>query len=166
MLFIVGEDGKFSGGTLSDPSLTINNIAKSDEGTYACIVKHRFGTTTSEDSVLTCKEKPSIHITSTNADVVEGQIHTITCSISSISDITGITWIKRSATGDTITIVVCEDGKFSGGTLSDPSLTINNITRSNTKLPKLPCKLSLVKLLGSCRPLYSTRPLHLKVNFN
>ena len=52
---VVGEDGKFSGGTLSDPSLTINNIAKSDEGTYACIVKHRFGTTTSEDSVLTCK---------------------------------------------------------------------------------------------------------------
>jgi hypothetical protein len=34
---VVGEDGKFSGGTLSDPSLTINNIAKSDEGTYACI---------------------------------------------------------------------------------------------------------------------------------
>ena len=52
---VVSEDGKFSGGTLSDPSLTINNIAKSDEGTYACIVKHCFGTTTSKDSVLTCK---------------------------------------------------------------------------------------------------------------
>jgi hypothetical protein len=38
-------DGKFSGGTLSDPSLTINNIAKSDEGIYACIAKHCFGTT-------------------------------------------------------------------------------------------------------------------------
>jgi hypothetical protein len=52
---VVGEDGKFCGGTLSDPSLTINNIAKSDEGTYACIAKHCFGTTSSEDSVLTCK---------------------------------------------------------------------------------------------------------------
>jgi hypothetical protein len=52
---VVGEDGKFSGGTLSDPSLTINNIDKSDEGTYACIAKDYFVTTSSEDSVLTCK---------------------------------------------------------------------------------------------------------------
>jgi hypothetical protein len=51
----------------------------------------------------------------TNADVVEGQSHTITCSISGISDITGITWIKTSATGDKMAIVVGEDGKFSGG---------------------------------------------------
>jgi hypothetical protein len=52
---VVGKDGKFSGGTLSDASLTINNIAKSDEGTYACIAKDYFVTTSSEDSVLTCK---------------------------------------------------------------------------------------------------------------
>ena len=76
-------------------------------------------------------ERPSIHITSINADVVEGQSHTITCSISDISDITGITWIKTSATGDKIAIVVGEDGKFSGGTVSDPSLTINNIAKSD-----------------------------------
>jgi len=52
---VVDVDGKFSGGTLSDPSLTINNIAKSDEGIYACIANNCFGTTSSEDSVLTCK---------------------------------------------------------------------------------------------------------------
>ena len=52
---VVGEDGKFSGGTLSDPSLTINNIAKSDEGTYMCRATNCFGTTSSEYSVLTCK---------------------------------------------------------------------------------------------------------------
>jgi hypothetical protein len=57
--------------------------------------------------------------------------HTITCSISSISDITDISWIKTSATGDKIAIVVGEDGKFSGGTLSDPSLTINGIAKSD-----------------------------------
>jgi hypothetical protein len=48
-------DGKFSGGTLSDPSLTINNIAKSDEGIYVCRATTPFGTVSSEDSVLTCK---------------------------------------------------------------------------------------------------------------
>jgi hypothetical protein len=69
-----------------------------------------------------------IHITSTNTDVVEGQSHTITCSISGISDITGITWIKTSATGDKIAIVVGED-------MSDYEqvLTSNNVCiyRSN-----------------------------------
>ena len=51
---MVDVNGKFSGGTLSDPSLTINNIVKSDEGIYACIAKNCFGTTSSEDSVLIC----------------------------------------------------------------------------------------------------------------
>jgi hypothetical protein len=48
-------DGKFSGGTLSDPSLTINNFAKSDEGIYMCRATDRFGTISSEDSVITFK---------------------------------------------------------------------------------------------------------------
>jgi hypothetical protein len=48
-------DGKFSGGTLDDPSLTINDIAKSDEGIYMCTVTDRFGKTLSENSVITCK---------------------------------------------------------------------------------------------------------------
>jgi hypothetical protein len=48
-------DGKFSGGTLSDPSLTINNFAKSDEGIYMCRATARFGTISSEDKNLeTC----------------------------------------------------------------------------------------------------------------
>jgi hypothetical protein len=42
---VVGVDGKFSGGTISDPSLTINNIAKSDEGTYVCRAANCCGTT-------------------------------------------------------------------------------------------------------------------------
>jgi hypothetical protein len=52
---VVDVDGKFSGGTLSDPSLTINNIVKSDEGIYTCIAKNCSGTTSSEDSVLIFK---------------------------------------------------------------------------------------------------------------
>jgi hypothetical protein len=52
---VVGVDGKFSGGTLSDPSLKINNIGKSDEGIYVCRATTPFGTVSSEDSVLTCK---------------------------------------------------------------------------------------------------------------
>ena len=50
-------DGKFSGGTLDDPSLTINDIAKLDEGIYMCRATNRFGTTSSEDSVITFKGK-------------------------------------------------------------------------------------------------------------
>jgi len=52
---VVSVDGKFSGGTLSDPSLTINNIVKSDEGTYVCRATNCCGATSSEYSVLTFK---------------------------------------------------------------------------------------------------------------
>ena len=75
--------------------------------------------------------KPSIHISSTNVEVVEGQSNTITCSVSSISDITDVKWTKTTAVGNEIVNVVGVDGKFSGGTLSDPSLTINNIVKSD-----------------------------------
>ena len=70
--------------------------------------------------------KPSIHISPTNVEVVEGQSNTITCSVSSISVITDVTWIKTTAVGNEIVNVIGVDGKFSGGTLSDPSLTINS----------------------------------------
>ena len=55
IVIVVGVDGKFSGGTLSDPSLTINNFAKSDEGIYMYRATDRFGTISSEDSVITFK---------------------------------------------------------------------------------------------------------------
>ena len=75
--------------------------------------------------------KPSIHISPTNVEIVEGQSNTITCSVSSISVITDVTWIKITAVGNEIVNVVSVDRKFSGGTLSDPSLTINNIAKSD-----------------------------------
>ena len=73
--------------------------------------------------------RPSIHISPTHVEVVRGQSHTITCSVSSIPVITDVTWIKTTAVGSEIVNVVGVDGKFSGGTLSDPSLTINNIAK-------------------------------------
>jgi hypothetical protein len=74
---------------------------------------------------------PSIHISPTHVEVVGGQSHTIACSVSSISVITDVTWIKTTAVGYEIVNVVGVDRKFSGGTLSDPSLTINNIAKSD-----------------------------------
>ena len=74
--------------------------------------------------------KPSIHISPTHLEAVEGQSHTIACSVASVSVITDVTWIC-SAAGYEIVKVVGVDGKFSGGTLSDPSLTINNIAKSD-----------------------------------
>jgi hypothetical protein len=107
---------------LSGPSIHIAPIhADIVRGQSLYIIKH----------IIYFTKRPSIHITSTNTDVVEGHSHTLACSISNILAITDITWIKTSATGDKIAIVVGEDGKFFGGTLSDPSLTINNIAKSD-----------------------------------
>ena len=75
--------------------------------------------------------KPLIHISHTNAEVVGGQSHTITCSVSSSSVITDVTWIKTTAVSYEIINVDDVDRKFSGGTLSNPSLTINNIVKSD-----------------------------------
>jgi len=75
--------------------------------------------------------RPSIHISPTYVEVVGGQSHTIICFVTSISVITDVTWIKTTAVGYEIVNVVGVDGKFSGGTLSDPSLTINNIAKSD-----------------------------------
>jgi hypothetical protein len=49
--------------------------------------------------------RPSIHILPTNVNIVEG-------SISSISDITDITWIKTTAVGYEIVNVVVWMGSF------------------------------------------------------
>jgi hypothetical protein len=75
--------------------------------------------------------RPSIHIATTKTDVVVGQSHTITCSVSSISAVTDLAWNKTTRAGNEIVNVVGVDGKFSGGTLDDPSLTINNIAISD-----------------------------------
>ena len=73
----------------------------------------------------------SIQIAPGKADVVGGQSHTITCCVSSFLGITDLTWIKKTADGNELVIVVGVDGKFFGGTLSDPSLTINNFAKSD-----------------------------------
>jgi hypothetical protein len=75
--------------------------------------------------------RPLIHIIPTYVEVVGGLSHTITCFVSSISVITDVTWIKTTAVGYEIVNVVGVDGMFSGGTPSDPSLTINNIAKSD-----------------------------------
>ncbi|VDI61628.1 Hypothetical predicted protein [Mytilus galloprovincialis] len=45
---------KYSGGTISDPSLTILNFQTSDSGAYACSATNAAGTGNSNSSVLTC----------------------------------------------------------------------------------------------------------------
>jgi len=43
---------KYSGGTLAIPSLTINPVGESDEGTYQCLAENAIGTTTSNQIYL------------------------------------------------------------------------------------------------------------------
>ena len=48
---------KFSGGTLDNPSLTINNFTDTDTGSYMCKVTNSVSTVSSEESALTLVRK-------------------------------------------------------------------------------------------------------------
>ena len=52
-LDIVNSNGKYTGGTTSNPHLTISNFQLSDSGTYVCHATNAAGSQNSDNSVLT-----------------------------------------------------------------------------------------------------------------
>ena len=52
-LDIVNSNGKYTGGTTSNPHLTISNFQSSDAGTYVCRATNAAGPQNSDNSVLT-----------------------------------------------------------------------------------------------------------------
>lgn len=51
-LFISTSNGKYTGGTPSNPSMTVNNFQSGDAGSYQCEATNAAGTVTSGNSVL------------------------------------------------------------------------------------------------------------------
>ncbi|CAG2211182.1 DSCAML1 [Mytilus edulis] len=124
---------KYSGGTISDPSLTILNFQTSDSGAYECSATNAAGTGNSNSSVLTCISILSLVVEPDNANVILGNNQIISCTLSGQPSAQDIIWYFTPTNESKNEICPRNNAaKYSGGTISDPSLTILNFQTSDS----------------------------------
>ncbi|XP_052060944.1 titin-like isoform X2 [Mytilus californianus] len=124
---------KYSGGTMSNPSLTILHFQSSDSGSYTCSLTNAVETIIeSEPCLLTYINILSLVVEPDHANVIIGNNQTITCSISGQPSARGIIWYFTPTYESKVEISPENNAaKYSGGTISDPSLTILNFQTSD-----------------------------------
>ncbi|XP_052058083.1 hemicentin-1-like isoform X13 [Mytilus californianus] len=118
-------NNKYSGSTVNSPSLTINNAAISDEGSYRCYATNSIGTGQSQNTFLdVVGNTPVVTVLSNQYSVNIGASRTLECTVSASPTHTNVYW-QRNINGVSTTITI-NNNKYSGSTVSNPSLTINN----------------------------------------
>ncbi|XP_022291732.2 uncharacterized protein LOC111103027 isoform X2 [Crassostrea virginica] len=115
---------KYSGGTVSTPSLTIYNFSVSDIGSYRCSGKNSVGTAHSPTMAFVDIPKSGITITTAPVEYgIIGKSVTLTCTISATyPPVASVTW-EYDGSG----INNPPGGRYRGGSVSTPSLTITNL---------------------------------------
>ena len=74
----------------------------------------------------------SVDVSPKSANVVQGTNQQITCTVTGTPEATGITWTRLSNNQLTTLDIVNSNGKYTGGTTSDPHLNIDNFQSSDT----------------------------------
>ncbi|XP_052710843.1 uncharacterized protein LOC128185237 [Crassostrea angulata] len=119
---------KYSGGTVPSPSLTIRNFIINDIGSYRFSARNSKGT--AHSPVMAFMDVPKCNISvSTLSTVtgVEGHNVTLICDVSSIyPPVISVTWKFNDIAIDTLL-----GGKYQGGSISSPSLFINNLNATD-----------------------------------
>ncbi|XP_069133868.1 hemicentin-1-like isoform X9 [Argopecten irradians] len=114
---------KYTGSSASSPSLVINNVANSDEGTYVCQATNVVGTASSAQTTLTVTGSvPNVQVVQTSYSVLKGGTITLGCTVTGLPTATSVVWKRMS--GGTETAVSTTPDKYSGSTVGTPSLTI------------------------------------------
>ncbi|XP_063441331.1 hemicentin-1-like isoform X2 [Mytilus trossulus] len=130
----IGNSGKYQGGSINNPSLTIFNIAQNDEANYVCSATNIAGTSSSQNAFLDVTGNiPTVTIPSPSYSILYGNPITIECQITANPQHTTVTW-QRIVNGATSTINLNNAGKYSGGSINTPSLTISNTVSSDSGL--------------------------------
>ncbi|CAG2253540.1 HMCN [Mytilus edulis] len=123
--------GKYSGGTVNSPSLSINNADLNDIGQYVCSATNIVGTGTSTATTLNVVgDVPSVLIEKAQYSVWIGNTVTLACTVTANPSHTTVYW-KRVINGALTDITVTNNNKYSGSTVSSPSLTIFNVDNSD-----------------------------------
>jgi hypothetical protein len=73
----------------------------------------------------------SVDVSPNSANVVPGTNQQITCTVTGTPTATGITWTRLSNNQLTTLDIVNSNGKYTGGTTSDPHLHIDNFQSSD-----------------------------------
>ncbi|XP_076112262.1 hemicentin-1-like isoform X2 [Mytilus galloprovincialis] len=120
--------GKYSGSTVNNPSLTINNAVFQDAGTYQCFARNAVGTGQSSTLALGIAGGAlTVTIPSSTYSVLLGNQISITCTVSGSPSATNVYWMKQQTNGGSFSNVdITGNNRYSGGTLSSPTLVINS----------------------------------------
>ncbi|XP_052103246.1 hemicentin-1-like [Mytilus californianus] len=122
--------GRFSGSSVSSPSLTISNAQLSDQGTYVCYATNSVGTGQSTNAVLyVTGSNPIVSLTRTSFTGYYGDNITLGCIVSANPAATSVYWQK--VFGSTTFTVDMSNARYTGSSVSTPSLTITNLNSND-----------------------------------
>nr|XP_022325050.1 hemicentin-1-like isoform X41 [Crassostrea virginica] len=120
------QDVRYSNGNVNNPSLTISNARQSDSGVFVCVAQNSAGTTNSSAISLTVSgTTPNVQIAQASYSVNLGGAVELVCIVSADPPVSSITW-TRTVNGVTTTVNIGSLARYTGGTVSNPSLTILN----------------------------------------
>ncbi|XP_071166138.1 hemicentin-1-like [Mytilus edulis] len=126
----VNMGGRFSGSSVSSPSLTLSNAQLSDQGTYVCYATNSVGTGQSTQVVLAVTGSvPSVSLTQTSFTGNYGDTITLGCTVSANPGVTSVYWQKVS--GSVTSTVDMSNSRYTGSSVSTPSLTITNLNSND-----------------------------------
>ncbi|XP_062619236.1 V-set and immunoglobulin domain-containing protein 10-like [Saccostrea cucullata] len=123
----ISSDHRYSGGDIMLPSLSISDIAPTDETYYRVSVTNNDGTTTKEVYIDVVLSSPSISLNS-RYSVLSGENLTLETNITSVLPITNVTWERRNSSTYVYEIIdILSDNRYTGGEILSPSLTIIHV---------------------------------------
>ncbi|CAG2194109.1 HMCN [Mytilus edulis] len=128
----INGNGRYSGGTIAAPSLTITNTQNTDEGTYVCYATNIVGTSNSQNTFLEVTGGvPNVTIVASSFEVQICNSITIECTVTAIPVVTSVYWTSN-VTGQITNIRPSSNpSKYGGSTTLTPSLTIFNANFSD-----------------------------------
>lgn len=122
------DSSKYSGGTVSSPSLTIHNFTINDIGSYRCSARNSVGTAHSPTMAFMDIPKSGFNVSTVSP--ILGQVgHSVTliCNVtSSYPPVASVTWEFDGSRIDTQSV-----SRYHGGSISSPSLFITNLQNTD-----------------------------------
>ncbi|OWF35465.1 Hemicentin-1 [Mizuhopecten yessoensis] len=144
---------KYSGGTLASPALVIASAVAADQAFYQCVVTNSVGDGLSTTAYLFVTGAiPTASVTQTSYNIDLGQPVTIACNVAGVPDVQSVTWTITKPPSTTSTPIVINAPKYSGGSLSTPSLTIATAALADQGIYK--CKATNILGTGESANVY------------